>query len=410
MFMAKRENKNLHIPDFLQYIVDKRTKSPVYFIKPGNSVFNINDSEQQEDFNEKIYQVLLKLNNFELKPPVIIKVHIGEPSCNTRMLPVFTRGIKKFLKKKEVNKAVFGDTTVVYSGPRGFKENGPRAKKYTHLAKDHGWDNEIPFIVLDRPETSDSNHLSFNKDQQTVSIDNPGRFHNFSISGGLLNSGSVIHNPHCTLHNLAHFALCVKGITMGLAGRKGKLTMHQCYFPVIDEDECVGCFECVESCPEDALQEGEENIPVLDKSRCIGCAECMASCPNEAIEMQGTQVDDWKKGNDTIPYRMIDYLMGIMNGRWKNMINIAHLYNITPLCDCVDVKQKPMCSDIGFLIGENPLAVDNAALSILNKRLQSEGSKTVDERYPSDNWAETFRYALDTYGIITQPELIEVEV
>ncbi|MFO7890040.1 MAG: DUF362 domain-containing protein [bacterium] len=408
--MAEKEKNNFHIPDFLQYKSKKKIKSQVYFIKPGNSLFNINDSDQQEKFNDKIYEVLLSLKNFELAPPVMIKVHIGEPSCNTRMLPVFTRGIRKFLKKKKINQVAFGDTTVVYSGPRGYKENGPKAKKYINLAKDHGWDNDIPFVVLDRPETSDSDNLSFDQEQHTVTIDNPERFHDFSISGGLLNSGSVIHNPHCTLHGLAHFALCVKGITMGLAGRKGKLTMHQSYYPVFDEDECIGCFECVESCPEDALQEGKEYIPVLDKSRCIGCAECMANCPNEAIEMEGAQVDNWKKGTDTIPYRMIDYLMGIMNGRWKNMVNVAHLYNITSLCDCVDVKQKPICNDIGFLIGENPLAVDNAAIHILDKQLKAEGVKTLKDRYPSDDWEKVFGYARDTYGVITEPELIEVEV
>jgi len=407
--MSEREKNTLHIPDFLQYQSDKRIKSPVYFLKPGNPEFNVNDPEQQKCFNEKIYEILLKLENFELKPPVIIKVHIGEPSCNTRMSPEFFNGIKKFLKKKKINRSVFGDTTVVYSGPRGYNENGPEAKKYLHLAKEHGWDNKIPFIVLDRPETTSSDILNFDQEQKTVTIQNPGRFHEFSISGGLLNSGSVIHTPHCTLHNLAHFALCIKGITMGLAGRKGKLTMHQCYFPNIDEDECIGCFECVESCPEDALQEGE-NIPVLDKSRCIGCAECMANCPSGAIEMQGGQVDDWKKGTDTIPYRMIDYLMGVMNGRWRNMVNVAHLYNITPLCDCVDIKQKPICHDIGFLIGVNPFAIDNAAIHILDTQLKSEGGKTLKDRFPSDDWERIFRYARDTYGIITEPELIEVEV
>lgn len=52
-----------------------------------------------------------------------------------------------------------------------------------------------------------------------------------------------------------------------------------------DEDQCIGCGECVEVCPVDALKL-EDEIPVVDKDWCIGCGVCGTVCSTEAIEMK----------------------------------------------------------------------------------------------------------------------------
>jgi uncharacterized Fe-S center protein len=214
-----------------------------------------------------------------------------------------------------------------------------------------------------------------------------------------------------TLHNLSNFALCVKGLTLGLSGRSGKLVMHQCYHPVVDDEACEQCGTCIESCLDEAIGEGEDGEPVLDKNKCVGCGDCAANCPEMAISMTGSEVSDWSKGKSSLSFRMVDYLMGLMSGRWNGLVNIAHLYNITKECDCVNKAQKLICEHIGFLVGMNPFAVDCAAKEILQQRLVAGGIKKGIRHFdPADDGEAMFDYARDKYGVITRPRLIPVDV
>ena len=43
---------------------------------------------------------------------------------------------------------------MLYSGPRGAKQNPGNALSYMELARERGWTREAPFVVLDRPQTS----------------------------------------------------------------------------------------------------------------------------------------------------------------------------------------------------------------------------------------------------------------
>ena len=46
-------------------------------------------------------------------------------------------------------------------------------------------------------------------------------------------------------------------------------------------DECTGCGGCIDSCPVDAISEGE--IYVIDAELCTDCGDCVETCPVEAI-------------------------------------------------------------------------------------------------------------------------------
>jgi NAD-dependent dihydropyrimidine dehydrogenase PreA subunit len=52
-----------------------------------------------------------------------------------------------------------------------------------------------------------------------------------------------------------------------------------------DKEQCIGCGECVEICPVDALKM-EDEIPVVDEDWCIGCGVCATVCNTDAIEMK----------------------------------------------------------------------------------------------------------------------------
>ncbi len=58
-------------------------------------------------------------------------------------------------------------------------------------------------------------------------------------------------------------------------------------------ERCIGCRECVEACPEDAIQVGAPGLK-WNPSDCVYCGTCAGICPAEAVELIGKTmtVDD----------------------------------------------------------------------------------------------------------------------
>ncbi|MGI6773254.1 MAG: 4Fe-4S binding protein [Clostridiales bacterium] len=46
-------------------------------------------------------------------------------------------------------------------------------------------------------------------------------------------------------------------------------------------EECISCGACVDSCPVDAISEGD-GIYVIDADTCIDCGACAGVCPVDA--------------------------------------------------------------------------------------------------------------------------------
>lgn len=55
------------------------------------------------------------------------------------------------------------------------------------------------------------------------------------------------------------------------------------------QDRCIGCGECLEACPEGALNLASKDR--IDRSRCTGCGECARACPGLALERIGGSHD-----------------------------------------------------------------------------------------------------------------------
>jgi ferredoxin len=46
-------------------------------------------------------------------------------------------------------------------------------------------------------------------------------------------------------------------------------------------DKCVACGLCKDSCPTEAISEG--NPYKIDADKCVDCGACAGECPSEAI-------------------------------------------------------------------------------------------------------------------------------
>lgn len=63
------------------------------------------------------------------------------------------------------------------------------------------------------------------------------------------------------------------------------LVFNSGFQPRFDPERCVACGTCIERCPPNALEMGENDLPVVDLNRCFGCAACATGCQQEAILM-----------------------------------------------------------------------------------------------------------------------------
>lgn len=50
-------------------------------------------------------------------------------------------------------------------------------------------------------------------------------------------------------------------------------------------DECINCGACAETCPVEAISEGD-GVHVIDPDVCTDCGACEDACPVEAIKTE----------------------------------------------------------------------------------------------------------------------------
>jgi ferredoxin len=58
------------------------------------------------------------------------------------------------------------------------------------------------------------------------------------------------------------------------------------YIAQVDQEECIECGTCIEACPINAIDTGnEDGPPVVDESLCLGCGVCVLNCQSESLRL-----------------------------------------------------------------------------------------------------------------------------
>ncbi len=58
------------------------------------------------------------------------------------------------------------------------------------------------------------------------------------------------------------------------------------YFAHIDQDECIGCEECIDRCQMKAITMNDDSQAEINLGRCIGCGICVTVCSTESISLK----------------------------------------------------------------------------------------------------------------------------
>ena len=98
----------------------------------------------------------------------------------------------------------------------------------------------------------------------------------------------------------------------------------------------------------------------INHDKCIGCAECLAVCRFNAVKY------DWGAQNDILQKNIAEHALGAIKGKQSRAAFFNFLISITPNCDCMGRPNlTKMVEDIGILASTDPVAVDQAAIHLV---------------------------------------------
>ena len=286
------------------------------------------------------FTACFKANDF-----TAIKVHVGEDVNNTYIKAPCLKGLVAELLSLKT-KPFITDTSTLYTGRRH------NAIDHTILAAERGFsvaELGVPFIAPDG---------LFGTAETAVRIDGELDQEVF-IAADIVRCQSILSVAHFTGHCAACAGATLKTLGMGCASRKGKMRQHSALKPHVKMGKCARCGECHRHCPADAITLDKVQAHI-DQTQCIGCAECVAVCRFDAVEY------DWKQENAVLQKSVAEHALGVMKGKQGRAAFFNFVMSITKDCDCFDKADMPtIVGDIGILASTDPVAVDKAAIDMV---------------------------------------------
>ncbi len=286
--------------------------------------------KKRENFLERLRSFLHNsslLNFINNREMVGIKVHFGEDGNINYVRPEYVRLIGQQVEKAG-GRPFLTDTTTLYGGRRF---DGP---SHLALAREHGFDF-YPVMIADG--LIGENYVE--KD-------------GVKIAGAIDHTESLIFISHFKGHLLIGFGGSLKNIGMGCTSKGGKLYLHSESKPFIDKEKCNFCLKCLKYCSFNAIFKEKKHC-VIDEKRCAGCCGCMSICPEKAISFR------WDSESKHIQEKIAGYAHTIVKN--KKVLYFNFLINITRDCDCFHTREPKLTEDIGILIAQDPVALDQAS-------------------------------------------------
>ena len=318
------------------------------------------------DKEEKLHESFRYFNCLDFKNKKIpIKLHMGEIKNKYNVSPAFVRHVVDELKNLGAKPFLF-DTTVLYLSIRRFKIG------YKFIAAINGYLKIGCNVVIgDKGKKIYANN----------------RF--FEVAEELCQSTHIIVISHVTGHNLTGFAGAIKNLGMGGVTKKEKKRIHAGGQLIHSNEKCSNCGVCVKICSFNAIKIEKDNWS-LNEHKCIGCGSCVKTCPEEALTIKYL---DLQKGLSQSTKAVVTE---------KIVIYINVLKNITPLCDCGPSLKPPICEDIGYLISNDPVAIDKASIDMVNKKTKSNIFQIINKVDPMDQirYGEEIKLGSSSYKLI----------
>ena len=187
------------------------------------------------------------------------------------------------------------------------------------------------------------------------------------IGRAVMDADIVISLNHFKGHEAAGFGGALKNLGMGCGSFEGKKEMHSTCQPIVDEDACVGCGVCAESCAHGAPMLQENGKMRIDLTKCAGCGRCIGQCPIEAIHSSDS------RSNEILGCKIAEYTKAVLDGRPHFLISLVR--DVSPFCDCYDNNDIPIVPDVGMFASFDPVALDLACAEAVMRQPIVPGSE-----------------------------------
>ena len=304
---------------------------------------------------------------------VAIKLHFGEKGNTAYIRPIFIRRVVDRVKQYK-GKPFLTDTNTLYIGSRS------EAVSHLTTAFENGFTESVvnaPILIADGLRGNSA---------VKVRIDKP-IFKTVSIAHTIDMADVLVMVTHFKGHELSGFGGALKNLGMGCSSREGKLSQHSNISPQVKGKACKGCEICLSWCPQSAISmvskdsgpEDKHSIALIDSKNCIGCGECILACPSGAIQI---------KWNESIPIfqkKMVEHAYGAIQKKKGKILYLNFLTQISPACDCYGYSDTPIVNDIGILSSEDPVAIDQASVDLVNGEPGNRSSKLPGAWEPGEN-------------------------
>ncbi len=285
---------------------------------------------------------------------VAVKLHFGEKGGTAFINPVLVRQVVDRVKEAG-GKPFLTDTNTLYVGTRA------NSVDHIQTALENGFSYATvaaPIIIADG---------LFGKNYVEVPVDGK-HFKSVKIGSDIANADAMIVLSHTKGHILAGFGGTIKNLGMGCGNRGGKQMMHSSLKPKVGEESCRVCSVCLKWCPADAIIITDKTA-VIDHEKCFGCGECTVVCPARAIKIQ------WKTETVDMQERMAEYAWGGIKDKAGKVGYFNFVMNVTPDCDCNSWSDAAIIKDVGILASTDPVAIDQAALDLINAQAGLAGTR-----------------------------------
>jgi uncharacterized Fe-S center protein len=305
-------------------------------------------TNQGQSLISKLEQLVTQaglLNCIKPKDLVAIKLHFGERGNLAYVQPQYVRRVVEQVKKRGGH-PFLTDANTLYVGSRS------NAVNHLETAIENGFDYSVvsaPLVIADGLN---------GKDYVSVPV-NLKHFKEVKIGSAAVHADVLLAITHFKGHEATGFGGTLKNLGMGLGSRSGKQQQHSDLLPTVKPEKCISCGKCTQWCPADAIcLDGKAQIK---ENVCLGCGECTVTCPQKAISI------NWKTEQDVIQEKIVEYTAGVLKGKQDKVGFITFVTNVSPLCDCYGWNDAPIVGDIGILASKDPIAIDQAAVDLVNQ-------------------------------------------
>ena len=125
------------------------------------------------------------------------------------------------------------------------------------------------------------------------------------------------------------------------------------------------------------------------------------------IHGAGVPENIWTAEHDLFLESMADAALSIVDYFKGNIVYVNVMKNMSVDCDCCAVAEDPCIADIGILVSDDPIAIDQACIDLVYA-CSDEGRPHLIERIESRNGVHTIEAATDLGYGTREYQLIEV--